>query len=114
MEEDRKRIKEERETIKNKFASILKFASENKKTNSSVAHGQDLMVETLPMTVELEAVKSVEGFRKLEDPSSLFFNRPTHLLENLEQFETEWTPRRYDDEKKKNVAKRSEQLQLEN
>ena len=109
-----KGIKEQRETLKDKFVSILKFASENKKTNSS-ERGQELMIETLPRTAELEAVKGVQEFRKLEKLSSQFVTRVTHPLESLEQFETEWTPRRYDDEKKKNVAKRAAaQLLLEN
>jgi hypothetical protein len=107
-----KGIKEQRKTLKDNFVSILKFASENKKTNSSSAGGQELMIETLPMTVELEAVKGVEGFRKLENPPSQIVNRVTHQLESLEQFEAEWTPRRYDDEKEKNVAKRAAAQQL--
>ena len=64
------------------------------------------MIETLQMTVELEAVKGAEGFRKLT--SSQAVDRVTHPLESLEQFETVWTPRRYDDEKKTNVAARVE------
>jgi hypothetical protein len=111
-----KGIKEQRETLKDKFVSILKFASENKKANSSFG-GQELMIETetLPMTVELEGVKGVEGFGKLEKLSSQIVVRVTHRLESLEHFETQWTPRRYDDEKKKNVAKRAAaQLLLEN
>jgi hypothetical protein len=62
------------------------------------------MIETLPMTVELESVKGVEGFRELESRISL--TCVTHLLESLEQFETMWTPRHYDEVKKSNVAKR--------
>ena len=104
-----KLINKQRETLKDKFVSILKFASENKKTNSSSAGGQELMIETLP-TVELEDVKGVEGFRKLENPSSQIGIRVTHQLESLEQFETLWTLRQYDDEKKKNIAKQKVKL----
>jgi hypothetical protein len=101
----RTRINKEKENLKDEFALIGTFASENKKTNSSSAGGQELMIETLPMTVELEAVKSVEGFRKLENPASHIVIRDNHKLESLEQFETLWTPRNYDDEKQKNIAK---------
>ncbi len=111
-----KLINKQRETLKGKFDFIRTFASENKKTNSSSAGGQELKIETLPMTVELEAVKSVAGFRKLEKPSSQIVIRVTHELESLEQFETDWTPRRYDEVKKSNVAKRKAAAQqlLEN
>ena len=91
--------------MKDEFASIGTFASENKKRNSSSAGGQELMIEIETLTVELEAVKSVEGFRKLENPASQIVIRGTHRLESLEQFETVWTPRNYDDEKEKNIAK---------
>jgi hypothetical protein len=97
-----KLIKEQRETLKEKFVPILKFATENKKTISSSAGGQELMIETLSMTPELEAVKGVKGFRELEKPSSQLVDC---VLKSLEQFEAEWTPQNYDEVKKKNLVK---------
>jgi hypothetical protein len=112
VEDEMKLINKQRETLKEKFVSIRTFASENKKTNSSSAGGQELMIENLPMTVELEAVKGVKGFRELESRISL----TCVTLQSLEQFETKWTLRHYDEVKKSNVAKRKATAQqlLEN